>query len=207
MKKSRIFSALLVLALLSTCVIGGTFAKYTSTATGTATATVAKWSFKVGTTEIANLTPQTITFNLFETINESDTTTAEGDVAAGKIAPGTGGQVAITVENTSEVTAKYKITFAIAENTAGIPLEFSADGGSTWKRFNEDLSGLYYEKNPLASGATDSACVIKWRWAFDGASDPASIVTDAYDTELGIAAQTSAPTITVSATVVAEQVD
>ena len=42
-KMMRIASVLLVAVLLSTCTISGTFAKYASTASQTATASVATW--------------------------------------------------------------------------------------------------------------------------------------------------------------------
>ena len=48
MKKNhaaRLGALALSLTLVSTCLMGGTLAKYTTTVTGTATATVAKWVF------------------------------------------------------------------------------------------------------------------------------------------------------------------
>ena len=48
MKKNhaaRLGALALALTLVSTCLMGGTLAKYTTTVTGTATATVAKWVF------------------------------------------------------------------------------------------------------------------------------------------------------------------
>jgi hypothetical protein len=44
MKKTRIMGLLLVLVLVTSCFAGGTFAKYTSVATGSDEANVAKWS-------------------------------------------------------------------------------------------------------------------------------------------------------------------
>ena len=56
MKKNtmmRIASVLLVAVLLSTCVISGTYAKYTSTVTTSDSARVAYWGFNSSTVEIA----------------------------------------------------------------------------------------------------------------------------------------------------------
>lgn len=199
MKKSRIFSALLVLALLSTCVIGGTFAKYTSTATGSDTATVAKWSFKLNDAEIAGTTPKTITIDLFSTIKDSDGSTDETDVASGKkIAPGTSGKFEIKVENTSEVTAKYDMTFT-TNNDNAIPVEFSIDGGSTWKT---SISDLNLTNQTIAIGAAAETKTVQWRWVYY-----VSDAKDATDTALGVLAQTAAPTLKVNVTVVATQVD
>ena len=44
-KAMRLASALLVLTLLTTCAISGTFAKYTTSTTGTDKARVAYWGF------------------------------------------------------------------------------------------------------------------------------------------------------------------
>ena len=57
MKKNRLMriaALLLVLTLATSCFVGGTFAKYTSTATGSDTATVAKWDIqlKAGTADV-----------------------------------------------------------------------------------------------------------------------------------------------------------
>lgn len=46
----RLASALLILTLLTTCMISGTFAKYTTQATGEDTARVAKWGVTVNVT-------------------------------------------------------------------------------------------------------------------------------------------------------------
>ena len=50
MKKNkfmRLASVMLMLCLITTCAISGTFAKYTTSATATDTARVAKWGVKV----------------------------------------------------------------------------------------------------------------------------------------------------------------
>ena len=61
MKKTRIVGLLLVFVLVTSCFVGGTFAKYASKATGSDTATVAKWSIFAGSSndnqEIATATP------------------------------------------------------------------------------------------------------------------------------------------------------
>lgn len=117
----RVASALAVVTLLSTSVISGTLAKYTSTASSTATATVAKWSFKVGaggtnvtaTNDITGTNP--FTFDLFGSIKDTGGTEKETDVTdvTGKhiIAPGTSGQITLALENDSQVNAGYTIKF------------------------------------------------------------------------------------------------
>lgn len=181
----------LLLTMLAMILVSGTYAKYTSTAMGVDTATVAKWSIQVNGKEIAvSGDPQTLSFNLFDTIKDSDSND-ENDVADGLIAPGTSGSFALEVKNASEVTASYTIGLALT-NDNNVPLEFSTDGGVSWA---ETLS--VSSAKTIAINATDTTTV-QWRWAFDGD-----------DTALGIAAQTasSVPSVTVTTTITATQVD
>lgn len=187
----RIAGFMLAVSLLMTCVISSTMAKYTSAATGSDTATVAKWSVKVNGREIAVSPAATVDFGLFDTVKDSNGTDEETDVATGKIAPGTSGEFTLTIENSSEVNAQYAIDFTVT-NDANIPLEFSADG-TEWKTSLEGVT------DTIAMSATATK-TIYWRWAFEQ-TDVAT--GDAADTALGIAA----PTVTVSATITATQVD
>lgn len=187
----RIAGFMLAVSLLMTCVISSTMAKYTSAATGSDTATVAKWSVKVNGSEIAVSPAATVDFGLFDTVKDSNGADEETDVATGKIAPGTSGEFTLTIENSSEVNAQYAIDFTVT-NDANIPLEFSADG-TEWKTSLEGVT------DTIAMSATATK-TIYWRWAFE----QTDVTTgDAADTALGIAA----PTVTVSATITATQVD
>lgn len=196
----RLASTLLVLTLLTTCAISGTFAKYTSTSTASDTVRVAKWSFKVGDKDIAK---ETMVFNLFETIKDTDGTTEE-DVKSGKIiAPGTSGEFTISLANLSEVNAKYSIAFAAT--TTAIPLEYSTDDGATWKTSIVDLNVT--DKDIAMENDTDNdtdSVTVDWRWSFDPTVDG---WTDEKDTNLGIAAQGANQEITITATITATQVD
>lgn len=202
MKKQRrnttmatVILLMLLVSIATTILLGRTFAKYTSSATGTDTVTVAKWSFKVGNKEIATTEAQTIDINLFSTIKDSDLTSDEEHVASGKIAPGTSGSFDLTVENSSEVAAKYAISLEITEG-ASLPIKYAVktDGTqpaeSEWKDTIDSVS-----ETEIAVGKTGDAKVY-WKWTFDGD-----------DTAIGIAARESATKVTVKATVTATQVD
>ena len=83
MKKNRmmrIAAFLLVAALLSICVVSGTYAKYTSTISGSDSARVAKWDIKVGGTT-AN-SQATFTFDLFKAFGRDPTTSPSPPVLA-----------------------------------------------------------------------------------------------------------------------------
>ena len=180
--------------------VAGTYAKYTSDIAGTATGTVAKWAWTINTDTFESTSDVSngFTFDLFGTIKEADTTTAETDVASAKIAPGTGGQVAISINNRSEVNAEYSIAFT-ETNTSNVPIEYSLDG-TNW---TSTVSSLDTTSSPTAinMNTTDNTTKVYWRWVF---GDPTNNTTD---TALGFAANTTAPTVTLTATVTVSQVD
>ena len=191
----------LLITIVAIVLVSGTYAKYTSEVSGESTATVAKWSITVNENELA-AENSTVTFDLFKTINDTGNTADETDVADGLIAPGTAGSFNLKVKNESEVTAKYSIDFVLV-NTSNIPIEFSIDG-TTWT----DSITAPAEKT-LAVGAAEDTITVQWRWAFNG-SDSTNYKTtqnDVTDTTLGIAAQKTAPTVKVTTTLTATQVD
>lgn len=194
----RLVAALVVVMMFTMCFVGGTFAKYISSATGTDSARVAKWSILVGGTDIA--TSETFTFDLFKTIKDSDGTSDETDISPADgtiIAPGTSGSFEIVIKNESEVTAQYTIDYTVT-NTDNIPVEFSVDGGANWSADLADVAAS--ESTKLAVGATKTVTV-QWRWRFEATDIAAG---DAIDTPLGIAA---AAVLEVKAEVTATQVD
>lgn len=187
----RLVAVLAVTMMFTMCFVGGTFAKYTSSATGTDSATVAKWDIKVGGTNI--VTNDSFTFNLFDTINDSDLTSPETDMSPADgtiIAPGTSGQFEIEIKNDSEVNAKYAIDFSVT-NEKSIPVQFSLDG-TNWY-YGIDL--LDISSTAINMGVSNSV-VVRWKWDFYG--------DDNADTNLG---KEGTATITVSAKVTATQVD
>ena len=172
-KMMRIASVLLVAVLLSTCAIGGTFAKYTSASTGTASAVVAAWSFDVDGTNIVE--SNTFTFDLFDTVYDTNGGAAETDVADGMIAPGTKGSFSFNIKNTSDVTATYEI---VLDTTALSPITFTARTSMTGE---------------LAADGT-ATVTVDWEWPFDQSDDAA----DAAD--MALAGATCEITATITAT-------
>ena len=190
----RLVAVLAVTMMFTMCFVGGTFAKYTSSATGTDSATVAKWSFKVGETDIA--TTNTFAFDLFKTIKDSDGIKDETEmnpVDGSIIAPGTQGSFDLVLTNASQVTAQYAIDYTVT-NANNIPVKFSVDGGTTW---TDDLADVTASaETTLAVGSAAETITVQWKWDFNG--------NDTTDTNLGSAATA---TLTVAAKVTATQVD
>ena len=214
MSKSQNNKKAAVLALLGVTALGayaisGTYAKYISTASGSDTAQVAKWSFKVGDTDITGTASNTFTFDLFDEDkvynytdscgNTDDALVADGESNA-IIAPGTCGSFEIELENDSEVTAAYKISYT-ATNGSNIPIEFSTDQ-STWTSTISSLNLDYASDTTLQYDSNNTASVtVYWRWVYETTNG------DTADTTLGVAAQETAPTVTVQATVEAKQLN
>ena len=198
----RLVAVLAVTMMFTMCFVGGTFAKYTSSGTGTDSATVAKWSFKVGETDIA--TTDTFTFDLFKTVTdthnngspeipdyaENDISTTNGRI----IAPGTQGSFALVLTNASQVTAQYAIDYTVT-NTGNIPVQFSVDGGTTWTNDLADVAAS--DSTKLAANSGTTTIKVQWKWDFNGSDD-------SFDTALGIGGNA---VLTVKAEVTATQVD
>ena len=199
MKKSktmRIAVLMLALSLLTCCFVGSTFAKYTSTGTGTDSVTVADWEINVGGADIAMT--DSVTFDLFNTINDTKDDNEETDVRTGMIAPGTKGSFTLTVNNASDVNAQYKVTFEVytlneddEEVAATFPTNFVFDVNGTKAN---TLTNVPF--TAIAMDATQNV-VVNWSWAYETTDG------DAADTADGIANTT----YYVRATIVAEQVD
>ena len=218
----RLASALLVITLLTTCVISGTFAKYISERSVNDTGTVAKWEFKVGEKDI---TEEAFTFDLFEDKTSGSYDEEDNDVVMNKIAPGTSGSFKLDLKNTSEVTASYKIEFTETNGSDNkhIPIQYcigtgtdgALGGNETWA---DDISSLNInDATSLKFGDSGNTAsyTIHWRWAYAKGSEESTANTNAHanqtdvnDTVLGVAVQSSsAPQVTVKAKVTATQVD
>lgn len=178
---------LFVAVMLTTCALSNTFAKYVSEATGNDSARVAKWSVKIGSTDITQT--DTFSINLFsDTYIDGSTTYVDGN-GDNVVAPGTKGEFSLEVKNESEVLANYTIDYTVV-NTNNIPIKFSIDNGTTWTSELRDVDTA--KKINMNSSEN-----IKVMWKWDESS------TDAADTSLGIF---GTATITINAKVTASQV-
>lgn len=185
----RIAAGVMTAALLSTCAISSTFAKYTTAQTGTDSARVAKWNIQINSTSMKTTTA-TFGFDLFDTTYDDATSPSVKSSEDDKvIAPGTTGSFALVIENSSEVTAEYIIEFSVT-NTENIPVKFSVDNGASW---TDNLTNV--TETALAMGSSETITV-QWKWEFSG--------DDSTDTGLG---EKGTDTLTVSAKVTATQVD
>lgn len=208
MKKNysmRIASMLLVLVLLTTCVISGTFAKYTTKGESTDTAQVAKFGV-------------TITANGTTFAQEYDGTVVTEE-AYKVVAPGTGANLASsTITGSPEVDVKVEyvaeltLTGWVVDSAYYCPLEITVKGttykGTTFAsatEFEEAVEAAIATYTKTYEANTDLTSVpnleVSWKWAFEGNDD-------VKDTALGNqAAAGSAATITLKVTTTVTQVD
>lgn len=198
-KTVKFMALVLFVTILAIILVSGTYAKYTTSATGSDTATVAKWSIKLGNEDIAKSTEKTFTIDLFSTITNTDGSEEKNvkKTDGTLIAPGTMGSFTLaSLKNESEVNAKYSVTYTLA-NESGVPLEFTTnkDDESSWK---SDFTAINVSNESLATDATATTATVYWRWAFT--KDTAR---DTSDTTLG----TTTPTVTLTAKIDVEQAD
>ncbi len=198
-KTVKFMALVLFVTILAIILVSGTYAKYTTSATGSDTATVVKWSIKLGNEDIAKSTEKTFTIDLFSTITNTDGSEEKNvkKTDGSLIAPGTMGSFTLlSLKNESEVNAKYNVTYTLA-NESGVPLEFTTnkDDESSWK---SDFTAINVSNESLATDATATTATVYWRWAFT--KDTAR---DTSDTTLG----TTTPTVTLTAKIDVEQAD
>ena len=197
MKKNymmRLAAVLLVLVLLSTCVISGTFAKYVTTGNASDTAQVAKWGVKITAEAWAD-------DNLEENLSTAEdhiVVSASSDL----LAPGTGINFAsINITGTPEVAVKvtYAATLTLegwtVDSSDYMPVAFKVNGVEYKAATMEALKTAVeqaiasYSKEYAAgtdlSTKTADELTVSCYWAFTG--------DDVKDTALGNAAAEGNP--------------
>ncbi len=207
----RIASVLLVAVLLSTSVISGTFAKYTTTGTGSDTARVAKWGVTVTATG-------TTFAKAYDTDDNSATVKSASEEKV--VAPGTKGtMVATEMTGTPEVSVAIsfegKVTLNNWIDSAGnfyCPLVITVAGEkfdglqcSSAKELIDKIEAKIKGQGFTCHAGSDMENMVApsviWEWPFETQND-------AKDTYLGNqAANGTVPTISISLTTTVTQVD
>ena len=222
MNKRRIFAGLLVLTLLSTCIISGTFAKYTTSAEGSDNARVAKWGIQA---------PAALDVDMFDGAYDGTVTSKDG---TNVVAPGTTKTATVTLASLTgdapEVDYKFETKLTVdpsasttiaqldaLENfkwTLKKPGDASATEYATFALLKAAFDGMSKETvkaNNLPTGwATgDNKIDIGWKWLYEeGATDVKKASNSEADTAVGnMAAAGSLDTFTVTLSVEATQID
>ena len=222
MKKTKFMRAallLLVLTLITSCFVGGTFAKYTTSTTGSDSARVAYWGFGQGAST---------NIDLFDGVYNNVKASGEVDGFSKVIAPGTEKTSTFafgyTNYKTNKITApEVAYTFTVNPTITGDYDELDANTSFKWtlkkpsdttaaeyntvaeliaaiKALSGDDSGTKtYNPSELPAAFTSAGetYTIGWKWAFEG--------NDARDTALGNSQ--ALENVTFSITITATQVD
>ena len=221
MKKNysmRIASMLLVLVLLTTCVISGTFAKYVSTGTAADVARVAKWGVVIEATD-DGLDGR----NVLDTIDSATEAHISVDKELKLMAPGTKGDlVNVNVTGQPEVAVNVAVTFDIklvgweigTPATEYCPLVITVNGidyaidaddedMDTVAELEAAIEAAVLAVNGDYDADEDLTSIldleVSWLWAFGTGA------TDANDTALGDL--DTAPTLDVTYTIAITQID
>lgn len=230
MKKNsmmRLASFLMIAVLLSTSVVGSTFAKYVTAETGSDTARVAKFGVEI-TANGEMFSDKYVNVDGGNIAGDANLTVEAAEKA---VAPGTTGDlVAMTIAGTPEVSVevKYEATLTlegweadltdddVVETAYYCPLEITV-GSQTFKGLDyaneadpvaafkadveEAINAYTDEYAPNQPMANVGAPVVSWVWEFEGNNDYA-------DTYLGDqAAEGNAATITLEITTTVTQLD
>lgn len=218
----RVAGLLLALVLVTSCFVGGTFAKYVTSGTGADHAKVAKWGVKVTAHETGDIFAST-----YDQIEGKDDTVV---VAGGKykvIAPGTKKENAavVTLSGTPEVAVKvtynadhFALTGRWAYNNgqAGstdeyyCPLRFKITDGTTTKTIDcmgDGMNSVDDVKNAVKNAVESFSATyapntdlstkgnegLKISWEWPFEGGEGSKQTDVKDTYLGDLATTTDP--------------
>lgn len=208
-KTMRLGAVLLVLALLTSAIIGGTLAKYTANTDSSDTARIAVWGFDEETKiEIENLL-----FATSYTDPADEKTTVDADVNV--IAPGTEGEVEVNFLAKDGVTPEvaYEITFSTEGSEAAEDIQnnknivWSLDGTAydSWEDFLAAIEDLSEEVEPNNLPANDGKHIVSWEWLFEDADEEQIDASDVVDTAAGNADEDLNVTLVISVT--ATQID
>lgn len=210
----RLAGVLLALVLVTSCFVGGTFAKYVTSGTATDSARVAKWGVEVTATGADAFATE---------YDGSENPTVKSSTTENVVAPGTKGTLGgIKITGIPEVTVKIEVTADLklenwtVDGTDYCPLVFKV--GSEEVKMNETittvtdleeaveakLTALSAETvTPNTDLSTGRDVSISWEWPFHVEGN------DTKDTALGNAANAGAnvPKITFECTATVTQVD
>lgn len=189
-KRLKIALILIAVILIAGLAISTAYSKYFSKITGTGTATVAKWSFKVnGSAD-----------NLGQ-ITLGNTTAANPKVANGKVAPGTKGSFNIALDATgTEVALDYSIKFENVKGNIPTNLKFYEDANYKQEIANITATGLEGSM-AVDQGEKTKTVTIYWKWDYETGTGAENIKTnDGIDTAEGQLAESITFDVVVTGT-------
>ena len=191
MKKKIAMLAVLVMAVIASAYsVSGTYAKYTTTSTGTDSAIVAKWGI--------NATTNVDVFKASYSEGEPSYVDVVSGDSTDVVAPGTKGSFNYQLSGTPEVNYTINVDLTGSEDNTG-RIVWSLDGSEVGNltQLQTAINTLYNGKVFAAGTASNNNHEIGWEWKFEEAEK------DDDDTTLGNAEIPA--TVTLKVTVTATQ--
>ena len=223
----RLAALLLVLTLITSCFVGGTFAKYTSSASATSSARVAYWGFN---------STETVELGLFD-FTDSGILNSEENL----IAPGSSHEIELKlVPGIADASKAPEVAYKVQIDTNGsVSPVYDTFGGTdgriewyikvgdetttytSWSAFTKGIAALdgnasgygSYEPGEKAAilyGGEDTV-KIGWKWAFEkyDTNSPYMLLTenDATDTMTGNKALTTYGNVMLKINITVEQLN
>ena len=196
MKKNRMMrtaAVLLVAVLLTTSVISGTFAKYTTSVSSQDSARVANWGFeRTNSMDLTNLFLGSYTNVVSNNGDDVIAPGTEGSTTFSFAYDGKNGTNGPEVAYTFEVKVEASCDDAILANK-NILWQLDGKGYGSWDKMIADITALsgsdtgkqQYAPNTLPAAFTDADEIhtISWKWIFDEAAGGANL--DDLDTAMG----------------------
>ena len=234
-KTMRAASALLVVALLSTSIISGTFAKYTTGASAQDSARVAKWGVTVTATG-----DEAFAEKYNDEANVAGVKVVSSEEGKKVVAPGTKGTLlTYNIQGTPEVQTKVDATATLTLNNWTIntsetycPLVFKVTAGETTVTYKlgatesdgtteKVYTSIATLKTALEKAITSDlskqtvnantsladSITVSWEWPYNETDTAGAYQTDAKDTALGDLTGDSVPTIKMESSVTVTQID
>lgn len=167
---ARLGALALVLTLMTTCLTGGTLAKFVTEVEGTAEATVAAWKFEATGKNKTALT----------SIDMGRTAYTEDTIKEGVIAPGTQGSFDIVLDGSgSDVGIDYIVTISkpSGADAPDLPNDLVFKAGDTTYNLGDEIKGtIDYAEGDTAMQKT---ITVNWEWDY-GEGDTAAANDNGY---------------------------
>lgn len=227
-KMMKAASVLAVVTMLTTGIVGGTFAKYATGATGVDNARVAKFGVSITAESTSFGKSYKSADGTVSAVYDASTDSVNSSDNDKVIAPGTGDTVAnIAISGTPEVDVKVTYDALITFNDKWMvendeyycPLVFTVNGrsinGLDYASADEFAAAIVAEINrleatyPAGSDLSAVTCDITWKWGYEtGSDDTAKASNNIKDTYLGDqAAKGNAATISITIKAEVVQID
>ena len=161
-KSMRVSAVLLVMVLLTSCFVGGTFAKYTTKDTGSDSARVAKWGVTVKATSDSAFKSTYATTD--SSARGAGITTSVNSIGGNVIAPGTSGEITgvkiigkpeVAVEVSNTATVNLGENWTDADGNYYCPIVFTVKTGDTTVEIDGKATGTYDTAAALQKAVKD----------------------------------------------------